>query len=500
MPAVRVLSVAAFIPFVTWSARGQTAFFDAGGLPFPSWTSWSWTAGDVTQDGRADLLVFPIQSSQGTPVLIAGVPPAYTTYPNPFPGLTHAGAVAAGDVNNDGHRDVVVSDGSIKTCLAVPGGGFQPAVTSAPALAYDLQLVDWNGDGNLDLAGQDTHALRIRFGAGDGTFSGGVDIPAPFLLRFRSADVDQDGDPDLLVLLSASPIAIHENLGGGVFGPGSMPAGVLAITGPFDVGDVDGDGWPDLVHCFPITTQAYLGVAFNDHAGGFVPGPLTWVAAYVCASQAADLDIDGRADVFGWTNFNATPSGPPSGVMVHAYGSPLGISPPGPAVHPPIPNVFWGFQAADADADGDIDFFPVAPGSGRVLLNLRNGLHSSRAGPYFGGCQPLGPRLSFNGSTAPGASFALVVVGAPPLASGFFLAGPSAAQIPIHVPGCILAVGGPSPFAAPLAIDAAGGATLPFAVPATANLSGVRAFGQVVAFSASAAGGLAATNGLMLVF
>src|SRR5207245_241145 len=85
-------------------------------------------------------------------------------------------ALAAGDFNGDGKRDLAIANYYSSNVVIMLGNGdgtFQPAANSLGALGpVSVALGDFNGDGKLDLVvGNDTtRNMAIYLGNGDGTF------------------------------------------------------------------------------------------------------------------------------------------------------------------------------------------------------------------------------------------------------------------------------------------------------------------------------------------
>jgi hypothetical protein len=189
----------------------------------PQWLA----VGDFNRDHKLDVIVVGFfGGSQDIGVLLGdgnGTLQDSLTYP-----LTYTPwSVAAGDFNQDGNLDAVVSnDGSDVTVFLGNGdGSFQPGVTyfttgfSGPVIASDLNL-----DGQLDLAlGNDSgrvFGVDVFWGNGDGTFqpaqffaSGGSGLPAV-------GDLNGDHLPDLVLSNGSSAITML-NTGIAIFSPSS---------------------------------------------------------------------------------------------------------------------------------------------------------------------------------------------------------------------------------------------------------------------------------------
>ncbi len=170
---------------------------------------------------------------------------------------------------------------------------------------------DVNSDGLVDIVF--THAssasIAVRLGDGAGSF-GPLGPWIPTGIRFGNplfADVDGDGDRDLVQLLVFPPSSLHWVLGNGAGGfvqPGSKILGGLAALPPSwpATGDLDGDGADDVVFALAGAIQPAIAVVRGGNPSGVLHDPVSFVfpggPKYVPVS-VLDADGDGRNDVAG---------------------------------------------------------------------------------------------------------------------------------------------------------------------------------------------------------
>jgi adhesin/invasin len=220
-------------------------------------------------------------------------------------------SVAAGDVNGDGHADIV---GRTNTQLAVlrgnGNGTFQPALLSGVGGfgQFGTHLTDVTGDGVLDVVaivktgGPDfgSGVVRVERGNGDGTFTllqtlGFDGNPGtPGLI----ADLDGDGRDDVALTATRgsnggrSGMRVGLNTGTAI-GPLAFYAYPPFPLGDIDAADFDADGDLDIAGAGFVS----LAVAVNDGAGTFTT-PVELVGTTSSSRVAADFTGDGRPDIF----------------------------------------------------------------------------------------------------------------------------------------------------------------------------------------------------------
>ena len=287
--------------------------------------------GDVTGDGRPDLVAESgpdvFSPAPDSLYVLAGAANgallAYVAYPVGHSGASpYDGTLAIADLNNDGRLDVVISmNDAIGVLFQRPDGTLAPEQafpTANPVFGQVLRLVaaDFNHDGLTDVAciywGSWTSDVNLYLQAG-GTLMppllysethGGYD-------DLEAGDVNGDGWMDLVVL-SGQVYAIP------AFGVLTQPASGgfnaaayywlgLSNTNAHAVGigDVDGDGRDDIAVVYGGNKPSSGLAVFPQLADGTIGGPRL-MASYDLPSAAAvaDVNMDGRKDVLvlhtGW--------------------------------------------------------------------------------------------------------------------------------------------------------------------------------------------------------
>lgn len=219
----------------------------------------------------------------------------------------------------------------------------------------DAAAVDIDGDGDLDLMIAREHRaniLLVNDGAGRFSNQSAERIPqAPHdSEEVGIADIDGDGDPDVIVV--SEDDMIHElylNDGAGVFTgePARIP--VTSVANGLALGDIDGDGDIDVI----LANNGQELALINDGAGRFVHETATRLPAVGDVTQDATLgDVDGDGDldlVLGNEGPSRLLLNDGTGAFTDAARSALPVR----AAAEETRDVELG----DVDGDGDLDLF-----------------------------------------------------------------------------------------------------------------------------------------------
>jgi hypothetical protein len=278
----------------------------------PSIAAWLATA-DLNGDGKLDLVVVDSEDTSpphgGAQVYLNNGNGTFTAgqlfFENAVvPGVPPVQALSAAlaDLNGDGCTDAVVTDGYGLAWIYTGNckGTFSNPAFSQVALGDiggAIQLVDMNNDGKLDIVTSGVvlngaggsflgdiagNLVSVLFGDGTGHFSSGrVYRGEPSMYGLAVGDVNGDGFPDVVTANQDSNSAsVFLNDGQGGFGdPQGEPIGYNSGTtnspvSPFLFADVDGNGTQDIVvlevpPLYPGSMQ--ITTMLNNGAGIFSP-------------------------------------------------------------------------------------------------------------------------------------------------------------------------------------------------------------------------------------
>ncbi|MEM9556472.1 MAG: VCBS repeat-containing protein [Acidobacteriota bacterium] len=208
----------------------------------------------------------------------------------------------AGDVDADGDVDVVTAGSEVTVWRNNGFGTFTESIVPATDSVQEVDLVDLDGDTDLDLVLGNIGAVgagaanTVWWNDGTGTFiDSGQALGAEPTLSFATGDLDGDGDLDLFTGNSTAD-GVWWNDGTGAFVDSGQALGSLA-TAAVHLFDADGDGDLDAWATHGLGADRSNELWLNDGAGNFSLGS-PFGLSDSRDSAAGDLDGDGKIDVF----------------------------------------------------------------------------------------------------------------------------------------------------------------------------------------------------------
>jgi hypothetical protein len=263
---------------------------------------------------RSDALVATLPTGEGTPVVFVASARELrradgSGAPMPFPGGNDGPSdhgVLALDLNSDYRLDFVLAGGGGLRVYQQKDDGTYVDVTAATKLdaallgkpAFGAWAADLEMEGDLDvvLALREGPATVLR-NNGDGTFRAITPFEGATDLRdFAWADLDGDGDADAATLDAKGKVQVFSNERAGTFKPLPSPAG-LDGTVALAVADLAGDGGMELLTLGPDGVVRRV-VARDDGRAWDVAEAARGAAVGGKARLfAADLDNNGAIDL-----------------------------------------------------------------------------------------------------------------------------------------------------------------------------------------------------------
>ena len=293
----------------------------------------------------------------------------------PFPARKYeSGAkpevVAIGDMNQDGIGDLVVGNSTgfgtkLRVFLGNGDGTVSLFAAYLSGIIRDLDLVDLDGDGDLDVVvATQFGGVEVRRGAGNGA------LGPPLVTVFGeepwsvvATDLNGNGIPDLAVV-DRWEDNVHVLLGAGdaTFGtPTAFACGVDPMS--IAAGDLNGDTVPDLVIGNSGSGDTSILLGLGD--GTFGPASALATGPTTRAVALEDFNEDGLLDLAVLLNAFNDVTSVYLGFGNGTFGPPLDLPIPGSAP--------FGLVTSDFDQDGHVDLAASSASVAVVLLGQGDG-------------------------------------------------------------------------------------------------------------------------------
>ena len=304
----------------------------------------AYTYGDFDGDGDEDIFVAPSYfTEETTPVEIyfndgdGNFRLDNSFFQGSIPELVDARKAITGDFNGDGRLDIFVAGtgydqppfpGEAPVLLLSTENGLKQVegLDNLIGFHHGAAAADIDNDGDLDIFVTDniTSGPFFLINDGDGVFSHNVDVlPSEIndLSIFTSelVDVDSDGFPDLLVSGhehepedAGSPTTIYWGSATGQY-DGSRKTTLPGVDGrgiivDIDVGDLDGDGFEDIVLNRTAEDPFYSGFyiqiisgvgnrAFSDTTSQSIDFGAKETSVWIVWLRLIDINGDGHLDI-----------------------------------------------------------------------------------------------------------------------------------------------------------------------------------------------------------
>lgn len=292
-------------------AIGGRPEFDSPGASFPvCCLTRSITSADLNGNGHPDIVTGNDLSRDISVLLSDGAGGYHTAVSYPVSGAgMFSVKVAIGDINGDGIADIVAGGFDAQHLQVFLGDGHGNFPTSqfvsfgGDSEPSGLAVGDIDGNGHIDIvvALQDEHAIHVLRNQGSGNFTVSAQLPvgayasAPVLV-----DLDSDGQLDIVAAVPAQHrlVVFRGDGSGGWLPPSQHPLPTAVQPNNLAVADFDGDGYLDVISAN----------ANGPFGGGNLPGSVTVFRGDgqggLISPVSIQLEGIGRADAIVAADFN----------------------------------------------------------------------------------------------------------------------------------------------------------------------------------------------------
>lgn len=365
------------------------------------YTPFGETVGDVDGDGHPDIIstssfsgTISVQHNGG-----AGIFDSPWEYIGPQVGSPHTTPI---DLDGDGLPDMIVPTTVTQSgvqCSAVvlqhndgQGGftsGAQSILNCNPSVGFTVsppyELVDMNGDGIPDIvaigrSGNST-GVGVALGNGDGTFAtakvSAGSSPADEYIDFVVGDLNGDGRPDVVINNKSAAAAIYLQQADGSFThltdvPVTGTA-TATVVEQMRIADLAQNGHPDLIvadvfmpeiRVYPFTGTG-LGTPTHYALNNTITGSAALAVVDVNGDHYPDLIVSSKGGIGVLLNDGTGNFGPEHDYPSGSYCSSM--------------------ATADVDGDGNLDVACMMAGNGQFVVYYGHGDGTFTAGPITSG-------------------------------------------------------------------------------------------------------------------
>jgi hypothetical protein len=398
-------------PFVTTFKGGEDSFTLSSFIPKLDASTGNYPhsigSGDFDGDGKIDLLVSKGSDSGAVILANTGSPGNVSFAPKPsFPGTGNHEGCVVGDIDGDGKLDFAIVNGISSSTVSVYRNtstvgniSFAPKIDYATGNApYSIAIGDLNGDGrpelvvanssldsvsiysNISKPGNILFDTKLSFYVGTNPY--GVAI----------GDLDGDGKPDLAVTTQGTSLSLsvirNTSTGGSI--SFSSKTDLATLNGPFivSIGDLDGDGKLDLAAA--SSNSNAVTVVRNASS----PGNISFKSRndlatgnYPVGVSITDLDGDGKPDLVTSNRFS-------NNISIIKNKSTIGSFSFANHVDYPVNTDPLYVVAADVDGDGRPDL--LAANSATDVISILQNIIGGKVAPSI---TSFTPTSGINGTT-----------------------------------------------------------------------------------------------------
>lgn len=296
------------------------AYYDHGFWSFIARPTGSWpdaiAVGDVSGDGRNDVVLVTTTLSGGADDFMVFVyqqkADGYLDGPEKYPYIQSGNTanVKLADLNKDGILDVVVGHNSGLSLMLTDGGsGLARTDFAMEHDCNDLATADIDRDGNADVICQSwSRDATLLFGNGASGFRSASKMTTGALgdNDMKIGDVTGDGLPDLVITSQqASNFYVYPHNGSNGFGPErAYPNPYGKAPTAMDIGDFNHDGRNDIAMVSGDDEPDSNLWLYRQNALGQLEGIGYMAFSDPSSLVASDLDRDGHQDLLvghrGW--------------------------------------------------------------------------------------------------------------------------------------------------------------------------------------------------------